>query len=56
MRPFATYRAEFRAYRDFVAGIPTELQRVPILITETQPADPDWWEEFEHRMDPHRVR
>ncbi len=42
--PFDKYRSEFRAYRDYLAVIPTALKTVPVLITETQAANPDWWQ------------
>lgn len=40
---FPNYHIHFRAYRDFLAVVPAALKQVPVLITETQPADPDWW-------------
>lgn len=40
--PFQNRQFEFRAYRDFIAAIPTALKTLPILITETQ-AQP--WED-----------
>ncbi|MGB8648218.1 MAG: peptidoglycan recognition family protein [Anaerolineae bacterium] len=41
---FPNNHHNFRAYRDFMAVIPPALQSVPVFITETQPADPDWWQ------------
>ncbi len=42
--PFQNYHAHFRAYRDFLTVVPTALRTAPVLITETQAADPDWWQ------------
>ncbi|MBI4786859.1 MAG: hypothetical protein HY782_07420 [Chloroflexi bacterium] len=42
--PFDNRRAEFRAYRDFLAAVPSALKSLPVFITETQAADPDWWQ------------
>jgi hypothetical protein len=42
--PFGSRRYHFRAYRDFMNAVPAALKSVPVLITETQPADPDWWQ------------
>ncbi len=41
--PFANYHKHFRAYRDFLGVVPAALKTLPVLITEAQPADPDWW-------------
>jgi hypothetical protein len=41
--PFQNYRKHFRAYRDFLAVVPASLKTLPVFITETQAADPDWW-------------
>ncbi len=42
--PYTSYHYHFRAYRDFMAAIPAPLRNRPVLITETQPADPGWWQ------------
>ncbi len=42
--PFQNYHFHFRAYRDFLSVVPPSLRALPVLITETQPADPDWWQ------------
>lgn len=42
--PFGSRRYHFRTYRDFMNAVPASLKSVPVLITETQPADPDWWQ------------
>ncbi len=42
--PFANYHSQFRAYRDFIGAIPTALRLRAIFITETQAADPTWWQ------------
>ncbi len=42
--PFQSYHYDFRAYRDFIGAIPASLQTLPLLITEAQPVDPDWWQ------------
>lgn len=34
---FPQYNNQFRTYRDFVKAIPSELKRVPVFITESQP-------------------
>ncbi len=41
--PFANYHSQFRAYRDFLGVVPTNWRALPVFITETQAADPDWW-------------
>ncbi|MBI5301652.1 MAG: hypothetical protein HY868_05915 [Chloroflexi bacterium] len=41
--PFGSRRYQFRAYRDFLGVVPASLKSAPVLITETQAADPDWW-------------
>ena len=41
---FSQYHSQFRTYRDFMAVIPTALKTMPVFITETQPADPSWWQ------------
>ncbi len=41
---YPNYHWNFRAYRDFLAVVPPVLRLLPVLITETQPADPDWWQ------------
>jgi len=43
--PFTAYHKHFRTYRDFMAAVPTSLKTAPVFITETQPADPDWWQD-----------
>lgn len=43
--PFQNRRFQFRTYRDFMAAIPTNLRNQPVFITETQAADPDWWQD-----------
>ncbi len=42
--PYNNYHYHFRAYRDFMSVIPASLRSKPVLITETQPADPGWWQ------------
>ncbi|MBI3536136.1 MAG: hypothetical protein HY070_01020, partial [Chloroflexi bacterium] len=42
--PFQNRNYHFRAYRDFLSVVPSALKNVPVLITETQAADPDWWQ------------
>ncbi|MBI3914488.1 MAG: hypothetical protein HY327_09950 [Chloroflexi bacterium] len=42
--PFTNRRYHFRVYRDFLSVVPASLKTVPVLITETQAADPDWWQ------------
>lgn len=42
--PYQNYHSEFRAYRDFLAVVPKLLRILPVFITETQPANPDWWQ------------
>ncbi len=42
--PFSNRRYHFRAYRDFLGAVPAALKNIPVLITETQAADPDWWQ------------
>ena len=41
---FPNLHSQFRAYRDFMSAIPATLKSVPVFITETQPADPSWWQ------------
>ncbi len=41
--PFSSRRFQFRTYRDFLSVVPASLKSVPVFITETQAADPDWW-------------
>ncbi len=43
--PFNNYHSEFRAYRDFLGALPATLRGLPVFITETQAADPDWWQD-----------
>ncbi len=42
--PFAAYHCHFRAFRDFLGVVPASLRALPVFITETQPADPAWWQ------------
>jgi len=42
--PFQNYHNHFRTYRDYMAIIPAALKSVPVFITESQPADPTWWQ------------
>ncbi len=42
--PFSNHHYHFRAYRDFLVAVPASLKNVPVLIPETQAADPDWWQ------------
>ena len=42
--PFQNRNKHFRTYRDFIGVIPSALRTLPIFITETQAADPDWWQ------------
>jgi N-acetyl-anhydromuramyl-L-alanine amidase AmpD len=42
--PFQNYHSHFRAYRDFLGVVPAALKTVPVFITETQAADPTWWQ------------
>ncbi len=42
--PFQNYHSQFRTYRDFLGATPTSLKTVPVFVTETQSADPDWWQ------------
>ncbi len=42
--PFQNYHSQFRTYRDFLAVVPAALKSVAVFITETQAADPTWWQ------------
>ncbi len=42
--PFHNRHYHFRAYRDFLGAVPAALRTLPVFITETQAADPDWWQ------------
>ena len=42
--PFQNYHSNFRTYRDFLAVVPAALKSAPVFITETQAADPTWWQ------------
>ncbi len=42
--PFQNRHYHFRAYRDFLTAVPASMRSLPVLITETQAADPDWWQ------------
>ncbi|MBI3536197.1 MAG: N-acetylmuramoyl-L-alanine amidase [Chloroflexi bacterium] len=42
--PYTSYHYHLRAYQDFMKVIPASLRNRPVLITETQPADPGWWQ------------
>ena len=44
MGSFPNRHAHFRTYRDFLGAVPAALKKLPVLITETQPVDPDWWQ------------
>lgn len=41
---FPNNHYHFRAYRDFLSVVPAYLRALPVFITETQAADPDWWQ------------
>ncbi len=43
--PFQNYHYHFRVYQDFLNVVPSALRSVPVLITEAQPANPDWWQD-----------
>lgn len=38
--PFQSYHREFRAYRDFMAAVPTTMRQLPVYITETDQTTP----------------
>jgi len=38
--PFQQYRFQFRAYRDFMEVIPSEMRHLPVYITETDQVEP----------------
>ena len=38
--PFQSYHREFRAYRDFMAAVPTSMRHLPVYITETDQIEP----------------
>lgn len=42
--PFQNYHSHFRTYRDFLAVVPASLKSAAVFITETQAADPTWWQ------------
>ena len=42
--PFQNYHSHFRTYRDFLSVVPASLKAVPVFVTETQAADPSWWQ------------
>ncbi len=42
--PFQNYHSHFRTYRDFLAVVPAALKSAAVFITETQAADPTWWQ------------
>jgi N-acetyl-anhydromuramyl-L-alanine amidase AmpD len=42
--PFQNYHSQFRTYRDFLAVVPASVKSAPVFITETQAADPSWWQ------------
>ena len=42
--PFQNYHSHFRTYRDFLSVVPASLKSIPVFITETQAADPTWWQ------------
>jgi N-acetyl-anhydromuramyl-L-alanine amidase AmpD len=43
--PFQNYHSHFRAYRDFLNVVPASLKSIAVFITETQAADPTWWQD-----------
>jgi N-acetyl-anhydromuramyl-L-alanine amidase AmpD len=43
--PFPNRHFHFRAYRDFLGAVPAALRMRPVFITETQAADPTWWQD-----------
>lgn len=40
--PFQNRRFHFRAYKDFMAAIPSALRKLPVYITETNQGDDPW--------------
>ncbi|MGE5265381.1 MAG: N-acetylmuramoyl-L-alanine amidase, partial [Acidobacteriota bacterium] len=44
MDGFPNYHKHLRAYRDFLSVVHPLLRVLPVFITETQPADPNWWQ------------
>ncbi len=42
--PFQNRHYQFRAYQDFMSAVPKNLRQQPAFITETQAADPTWWQ------------
>ncbi len=42
--PYTSHHYHMRVYRDFLGAIPAALRNRPVLITESQPADPGWWQ------------
>ncbi|MDE3088694.1 MAG: N-acetylmuramoyl-L-alanine amidase [Chloroflexota bacterium] len=42
--PFQNYHSHFRTYRDFLSVVPAALKSVAVFITESQAADPTWWQ------------
>lgn len=42
--PFQNRHYQFRAYQDFMNAVPLNLRQQPVFITETQAADPTWWQ------------
>lgn len=42
--PFQTHHLQFRAYRDFLDAVPTDMRHLPAYITESDQSEP--WDEF----------